>query len=121
VATTASAQTRPTAPAGPVARLAREPAAADFAATAREFAVPEPLLLAYSYALTGWQDHAGLPSAQGGYGPMHLTSPGAVEASGRGSARSEVAAARLRTDQLADTQRAENFSCHHCAVCRMSR
>src|SRR5436305_1540250 len=48
VAATASAQTRPTAPAGPVVQVAREPAPADFAAAACEFAVPEPLLLAYS-------------------------------------------------------------------------
>jgi hypothetical protein len=100
VATTASAQTGSAAPAGLVAR---EPAPADFAAAAREFAVPEPLLLAYSYVLTGWQDHGGLPSAQGGYGPMHLTSPDAVAASGRGGARSTTAAARLRTDPTRDT------------------
>ncbi len=103
VAATASAQTQPTVPVGPIARAAHEPAQADFAAAAREFAVPEPLLLAYSYALTGWQDHGGLPSGQGGYGPMHLTSPDAVEASGRGGARSAAAAARLRTDPARNT------------------
>ena len=56
-----------------------------FAAAAGEFKVPEPLLLAYSYSLTGWRDHAGRPSAQGGYGLMHLTSADAVSAAGRGS------------------------------------
>src|SRR5690348_12433934 len=76
VATTASAQPGPGAPAGPAAR---EPVPAAFTDAAREFSVPEPLLLAYSYALTGWQDHGGLPSAEGGYGPMHLTSPDAVD------------------------------------------
>jgi N-acetyl-anhydromuramyl-L-alanine amidase AmpD len=100
VATTASAQTRPTTPAGPVAG---EPAAGDFAAAAREFAVPEALLLGYSHALTGWQDHGGLPSAQGGYGPMHLTAPDAVAASGRGGARSPAATERRRTDPAHNT------------------
>jgi N-acetyl-anhydromuramyl-L-alanine amidase AmpD len=103
VATTASAQTRPTARVGPVADVAREPTPDDFAAAAREFAVPEPLLLAYSYVLTGWQSHGGLPSAQGGYGPMHLTSPDAVEADGRGGVRSEAASARLRKDPARNT------------------
>ena len=103
VATTASAQTKPDAAAGPAVRVAREPAPADFAAAAREFSVPEPLLLAYSHALTGWQDHGGLPSAQGGYGPMHLTSPDAVKASGRDGTRSDAATARLRTDPARNT------------------
>jgi hypothetical protein len=45
-----------------------------FAAAAREFAVPEPLLLAMSYALARWQDARGAPTdSTGGFGPMHLT------------------------------------------------
>ncbi|GII24844.1 N-acetylmuramoyl-L-alanine amidase [Planosporangium mesophilum] len=103
VATTASAQTEPAPPAGAVTRLAHEPTAADFTAAAREFAVPEPLLLAYSYALTRWQDHAGLPSAQGGYGPMHLTSPDAVAPSGRGGGRPDTVTTRLRSDPARNT------------------
>lgn len=43
------------------------------AAAAREFQVPEAVLLAVSYNLTRWQDHDGAPSMSGGYGPMHLT------------------------------------------------
>lgn len=46
---------------------------AAFAAAAREFGVPERVLLAVSYNLTRWEDHGGAPSFAGGYGPMHLT------------------------------------------------
>ena len=46
---------------------------AAFAAAAREFGVPEPLLLAVSYQLSRWESHRGAPSFSGGYGPMHLT------------------------------------------------
>jgi len=45
-----------------------------FAAAAREFAVPEPLLLALSYAQARWEDGRGAPTdASHGFGPMHLT------------------------------------------------
>jgi len=46
---------------------------AAFAAAAREFGVPEELLLAVSYNLSRWENHGGAPSFAGGYGPMHLT------------------------------------------------
>ena len=54
--------------------------------------------LAYSYALTRWQDHGGLPSAQGGYGPMHLTSSDAVEPSGRGGLSQHYRACGIRPE-----------------------
>jgi hypothetical protein len=45
-----------------------------FAAAAHEFGVPEPVLLALSYALTRWEDAKGAATdASGGFGPMHLT------------------------------------------------
>src|SRR5215468_1710281 len=45
-----------------------------FAAAAREFAVPEPLLLALSYVQARWEDGRGAPTdAAGGFGPLHLT------------------------------------------------
>jgi N-acetyl-anhydromuramyl-L-alanine amidase AmpD len=62
---------------------------AAFAAAAREFGVPEPVLLAVSYSLTRWESHGGAPSFAGGYGPMHLThvdSLPAGEAKGAGAA-----------------------------------
>jgi hypothetical protein len=40
---------------------------------AREFGVPESVLLAVSYLESRWDVHAGQPSRAGGYGPMHLT------------------------------------------------
>lgn len=46
---------------------------ADFTAAAKEFAVPEPVLLAVSYLASRWDSHRGQPSVSGGYGPMHLT------------------------------------------------
>src|SRR5919108_4929891 len=44
-----------------------------FAAAAREFGVPESVLLAVSYNVSRWELHGGAPSTSGGYGPMHLT------------------------------------------------
>jgi N-acetyl-anhydromuramyl-L-alanine amidase AmpD len=54
-----------------------------FASAAEEFKVPEPLLKAYSYSLTGLRDHGSEPSASGGYGLMHLTMAEAVAPAGR--------------------------------------
>jgi N-acetyl-anhydromuramyl-L-alanine amidase AmpD len=44
-----------------------------FVAAAKEFGVPEQVLLAVSYNLSRWENHGGAPSFAGGYGPMHLT------------------------------------------------
>jgi len=46
---------------------------AAFSAAAREFGVPERVLLAVSYNVSRWEDHNGAPSFAGGYGVMHLT------------------------------------------------
>jgi N-acetyl-anhydromuramyl-L-alanine amidase AmpD len=57
-----------------------------FAAASREFGVPESVLLAVAYNETRWEQHAGQPSTDGGYGVMHLTdvpvAPGAGNATG---------------------------------------
>ena len=45
----------------------------DFTAAAREFGVPEPVLLGVSYLESRWDFNAGTPSTSAGYGPMHLT------------------------------------------------
>ncbi|MBB2911453.1 N-acetyl-anhydromuramyl-L-alanine amidase AmpD [Streptosporangium becharense] len=45
---------------------------ADFAGAAREYGVPESVLLAVSYLESRWDGNAGLPSVSAGYGPMHL-------------------------------------------------
>lgn len=44
-----------------------------FRSAAQQYGVPEPVLLALSYAQTRWDDHGGKSSTSGGYGPMHLT------------------------------------------------
>ncbi|GAC1322749.1 MAG: peptidoglycan recognition family protein [Chloroflexota bacterium] len=44
-----------------------------FSAAAREFKVPDAVLKSVSYNESRWDDHAGLPSTSGGYGPMGLT------------------------------------------------
>jgi len=70
---------------------------ADYARAAREFGVPAPLLLAYAYTVTQWEDHGGAPSAQGGYGPLHLTSPTGVIVSGRDGVARPVGDAPAQT------------------------
>jgi N-acetylmuramoyl-L-alanine amidase len=59
---------------------------AGFVAAAREFGVPERLLLAVSYSLSRWEHHAGQPSTGAGYGLMHLSDPpSATVADGKGT------------------------------------
>ncbi|SEG22550.1 N-acetylmuramoyl-L-alanine amidase [Nonomuraea solani] len=45
---------------------------ADFASAAREFGVPESVLLGVAYLESRWDANGGRPSTAGGYGPMHL-------------------------------------------------
>src|SRR5689334_21596117 len=61
--------------AGAAARADAVPAdrQGQYAAAAREFGVPAGVLLALSYNETRWDTHQGLPSVDGGYGPLHLT------------------------------------------------
>ncbi|MFC5666074.1 N-acetylmuramoyl-L-alanine amidase [Kitasatospora misakiensis] len=65
------------APAAPTAGLQ-----AQFAAAAKEFKVPESILLAVSYQETRWESHQGRPSTTGNYNVMGLTQvdPAAVAA-----------------------------------------
>ncbi len=51
-----------------------------FADAAREFGVPESVLLAVSYLESRWDVHAGQPSRAAGYGPMHLTDASSLRA-----------------------------------------
>lgn len=50
----------------------------DFRAAAREFGVPESVLLGVSYLSARWDANAGQPSVAGGFGPMHLVDAIAV-------------------------------------------
>ncbi|MEV0621293.1 peptidoglycan recognition family protein [Nonomuraea sp. NPDC050404] len=44
-----------------------------FAAAAQEYQVPQSVLLGVSYLQSRWDAHAGQPSSDAGFGPMHLT------------------------------------------------
>ncbi len=72
--TSTSRPTRSTSPhpAGAAATTGTDLQSA-FAAAAREFGVPEGILLAVSYNESRWEHHHGEPSTEGGYGLMHLT------------------------------------------------
>ena len=87
---------RPAAPAAPAVSDQRQ---RDFAAAAREFGVPEDVLLAVSYTLTGWSARS---TADGGYGPMRLTDVDAAVATtdGRGDGRTVAPAALAATPAL---------------------
>ncbi|GGO64914.1 N-acetylmuramoyl-L-alanine amidase [Nonomuraea cavernae] len=52
-----------------------------FAAAAEEFKVPESVLLGVSYLESRWDAHAGQPSNNAGFGPMHLTDAAAYTGS----------------------------------------
>jgi len=71
----------PASAAPPAATTDRQAA---FAAAAKEFGVPESILLAVSYNVSRWETHGGAPSFAGGYGPMHLTEVSAGQLSGKG-------------------------------------
>ena len=89
-----AAPARPGAPSPPGERQAA------FADAAREFGVPENVLLAVSYNLSRWENHGGAPSFAGGYGPMHLTHlDAAPDLSGKGdrAPRSTAGVASLHT------------------------
>src|SRR4051812_48019454 len=63
---------------GGVAHRAEASRQGDFAAAAREFGVPESVLLGVSYLESRWNANGGAPSVAGGYGPMHLVDAPAV-------------------------------------------
>ncbi|NUP00911.1 MAG: N-acetylmuramoyl-L-alanine amidase [Nonomuraea sp.] len=52
-----------------------------FKAAAEEFKVPESVLLGVSYLESRWDSHAGQPSSDAGFGPMHLTDAAAYTGS----------------------------------------
>jgi hypothetical protein len=54
---------------------------AAFTAAAKEFKVPESVLLGVSYLESRWDAHAGQPSNEAGFGPMHLTDAAAYTGS----------------------------------------
>lgn len=52
-----------------------------FAAAAKEYQVPESVLMGVSYLESRWDAHAGMPSNNAGFGPMHLTDAAAFAGS----------------------------------------
>ncbi|MFI9219432.1 N-acetylmuramoyl-L-alanine amidase [Streptomyces werraensis] len=80
----------------------------DFAAAAAEYDVPLDVLLGVAYQESGWDAHGAAPSADGGYGPMHLTdvtpemmAGGDAGAAGRADLTSLAANPALHTLQTA--------------------
>ncbi|MGR6916688.1 N-acetylmuramoyl-L-alanine amidase [[Actinomadura] parvosata] len=80
---------------------------ADFAAAAREYGVPESLLLAVAYLESRWDANGGRPSTAGGYGPMHLVDafPGDVRTHGHAAAPGEPAIGDALGDPRGDDAR----------------
>jgi hypothetical protein len=72
--------------------------AAEFAAAAHEFGVPEPILLAVSYNMTDWQATA-TPTLAGGFGPMGLIGQAGADEPAKGSQADTVTsrAAQVRS------------------------
>lgn len=75
-----------------------------FAAAAAEYRVPVAVLLAVAYQQSAWETHQGRYSADGGYGPMHLTdvtpamlAGGDTGAAGRADLAKTAAAPALHT------------------------
>ncbi|RAL26408.1 N-acetylmuramoyl-L-alanine amidase [Thermoflavimicrobium daqui] len=68
-----------------------------FTAAAKEFQVPERILLAVSYHVSRWEHHKGEPSVSGGYGLMHLTDVDQIDlrGTGKGEREEEIKAAPL--------------------------
>ncbi|MBB4916752.1 N-acetylmuramoyl-L-alanine amidase [Streptosporangium saharense] len=60
-----------------------------FTLAAREYGVPERVLLAVSYMESRWDANRGLPSVAGGYGPMHLVDGQAVTTGGHRDAEGD--------------------------------
>ncbi|TDE34895.1 N-acetylmuramoyl-L-alanine amidase [Nonomuraea mesophila] len=67
-------------PAGPGREVAATGRQSDFAAAAREYGVPESVLLGVAYLQSRWDANGGRPSTAGGYGPMHLVDTFPAEA-----------------------------------------
>ncbi|MYS22698.1 N-acetylmuramoyl-L-alanine amidase, partial [Streptomyces sp. DvalAA-14] len=57
----------------PAAGGAAGPLQRAFGAASQRYHVPSSVLLGVSYLESRWDDHRGMPSVTGGYGPMHLT------------------------------------------------
>ncbi|TDE11835.1 amidase [Jiangella asiatica] len=75
---------------------------AAFTAASKRYGVPRDVLVALSYTVTRINDHAGQPSAAGGYGVMHLASNHTTNTLATAARLSGHSAAALRTDVAAN-------------------
>ncbi|HWC80861.1 MAG TPA: peptidoglycan recognition family protein [Pseudonocardiaceae bacterium] len=73
----------------------------DFAAAAKEFNVPQNVLLAVSYNMTNWQFSGSAPNEMGGYGPMGLIAGTPSADSGAKDDQAQTANAVAAGSQLA--------------------
>ncbi|WP_393100046.1 N-acetylmuramoyl-L-alanine amidase [Streptomyces sp. LN325] len=80
----------------------------DFTSAAAEYDVPSSVLLGLAYQESAWESHGAQASADGGYGPMHLTdvtpammASGGAGAVGRSDLKSMAANPALHTLQAA--------------------
>ena len=77
---TSAAQASSSRPPSPILAAGATSLQADFAAAAKQFRVPENVLLAVSYQESLWESHGGHPSVTGNYNVMGLTQLGPSEA-----------------------------------------
>ncbi|MFI6324011.1 N-acetylmuramoyl-L-alanine amidase [Nonomuraea sp. NPDC050556] len=80
-----------------------------FAQAAEQYKVPESVLLGVSYLESRWDAHAGMPSNDAGFGPMHLTDAAAFtggnhHAEGEEDARGDESRPLAVPTQTAQTQ-----------------
>lgn len=69
-----------------------------FTAAAHEFSVPAPLLLAICYMEGRFSNHGGSPSADNGFGCMHLVKNGHVNTLDRAAAALKVSEQQIKLD-----------------------
>ncbi|WP_345654100.1 N-acetylmuramoyl-L-alanine amidase [Streptomyces siamensis] len=83
-----------------------------FADAAAEFHVPQEVLLGVAYQESAWEGHAGQQSAEGGYGPMHLTdvTPAMIAESDAGAAGRADAAKLAANPALHTLQQAAKLT-----------
>ena len=79
-----------------------DPLTAAFAAAAQAQDVPRDVLVAVAFAETHLDDHAGKPSASGGYGVMHLVSNPTAHVLEKAAGLTGLPVAKLRTDTAAN-------------------
>lgn len=81
-----------------------------FSSAAREFGVPESILLAVSYSLSRWEHHNGQSSTSAGFGLMHLTEKRTLQ---EAAALLHVDPERLKQDPVQNIRGAAALLAHY--------